>query len=286
MCSHLPIRYGALAVALVLAACIPARAATVDFEDTHLGGILAAPTPPADYGDFYPPTTTNAYETGSFADEGLTFSYYRGYDSTYGYHFWGGWSFSNMVYPGPTGYDPELQYDAMAPITPGGGVNGSATYGIVYGEADSTESAEVTVDPGVEIQGAWVTNTSFGYDTMDTGNMFALPLGPGDWLNVTIRGYDSSDALVDSVPVYLADFRSGKSDILEDWQYVDLSPLAGSTRLTFTFDEPEHHKSYGFMNHPSFMAIDDITAVVVPEPASLMLLAAAAVGFLWWKRRR
>lgn len=272
-----PIALGAIG----LAACpAPAAAVTIDFEDAHLGGSLAA--------DDYRPVATPPYGPQDFTSQGLTFSSYNGFDR---YYYWGDWAYSNMTDNTTRGY--LNQYSAF----PGQGVGGSPTYGLLYGDAYGSESGEVAIPPGLDLQEAWFTNTTYAYYEMLEGSPYSDKLEPRDWVNMTIRGYDETDALLGSLVFYLADFTSGDPNdhyIVGDWRPVNLSSLAGARRLTFAFDEnPQNKDDWGqgpVMSHPSYVAMDNLVLVgpeaAVPEPSTIMLALFAALLFICRPRLR
>jgi hypothetical protein len=274
----------ALAAAGLALGTPPARADVVDFEDADLGGSLTPPSPPGFMGD-YSPKPSDPYGSHDFTSKGVTFSSYTGFDE---YYYWGDWAISNMIDTTTRGY--LNQYSAIA----GGGAGGSQTFGVLYGDASGLESGEIAIPAGLHVQQASFTNTTYAYWDMLEGGPFSDALEAGDWLDVTIRGYDAADNLIGDVVLYLADYRSGTLDILDDWQTVDLSGLAGARSLRFVFDEnPENKDDWGFglvMSHPSYLAMDNLVVVsdaanAVPEPSTLVLAAVGAVLLLAWRRR-
>ena len=117
------------------------------------------------------------------------------------------------------------------------------------------------------------------------GDAPALKFVAGDWFRLTLSAVDSTSLSTGSpIEVYLADFRDGKSDVLQNWQSVDLSPLGTSVReIRFSFSSSDNHPTYG-MNTPSYAALDDLSfASAVPEPAAAGL---AALGLLLLRPRR
>jgi hypothetical protein len=89
------------------------------------------------------------------------------------------------------------------------------------------------------------------------------------------------------VSVALADFRfaDNRQDfILDQWQTVDLSPLAGARSVGLTFESTDVG-DFGF-NTPTYLAMDNIRLSAVPEPSGRGLIAGVAIGMLGLIRRR
>ena len=281
------------ASALAIGILPPTAAAdVVDFEDVGAG--LPTP-PPGGYwngsdlsGTFIPgggPYGDDIYD-GGFNSGPLFFS--NVYSSTYG--SWMGWSYSNTTDTTTPGF--LNQYSAVT----GGGAGGSATYGVQYGSSQG--DAVIDIPAGYDISSAMITNTTYAYLAIRDGDdgvptPYVREFTTDDWFKLEIFGYDGS-TLLGSVEFYLADYAgydpltSNDDDfIVTDWTEVDLSSLAGSTRLEFALTSTDNDPWYG-MNTPAFFAIDNITLVTsqgVPEPSTLLLAALGAVLLLARRRR-
>jgi hypothetical protein len=146
-----------------------------------------------------------------------------------------------------------------------------------------------------------VTNTTYAYLSMQNGDAFAKKFGgpsgnDPDWFKLTIYGKDLANQILGTVEFYLADFRFVDNTldyIVHRWATVDLTPISSARILEFSLDSSDVGR-WG-MNTPAYFALDNIVfqtlgsgAEVVPEPASLALLASglAAVGAGAWLRRR
>ena len=62
----------------------------------------------------------------------------------------------------------------------------------------------------------------------------------------------------DASQFYLADFRDGKSEIVKDWQYCDLSALGQVSKVSFTLTSSDNG-DYG-MNTPAYFCLDQFGA--------------------------
>lgn len=117
---------------------------------------------------------------------------------------------------------------------------------------------------GQPVKGFYITNTTYGYNTMRDGDGFAKKFGgtpntEADWFKVTIKGYLNGTAKTDSVDFYLADFRDGDSTkdyIIKTWEWVDLSSLQGVDSLSFLLSSTDTAGGFG-MNNPAFFCMDN-----------------------------
>jgi hypothetical protein len=117
-----------------------------------------------------------------------------------------------------------------------------------------------------------ITNTAYAGISMRDGDQFAkqfgspngangLPDGTNgeDYFYVTVYGWNSQDELVDSLEIYLADFRfsdDAQDYILSDWTAFDLSNLNFSKYFTFRFYSSDVG---GFgINTPLYFAMDNL----------------------------
>lgn len=197
-------------------------------------------------------------------------------------YYWSGFAASNRVTSDPEGnwYD-EHQYLSV----PGGGANGSATYGIFYGWGS------VSFDSAIDMvgKGSSVTNNAYAMDSMLNGDFFAKKFGgasgdDADWFKLTITG-SLGGTTGTSIEFYLADFRfsdNSQDYIITDWTFVDFSALGVVDMLDFALSSSDNDPTYG-MNTPAYFAIDDVGAV--PEPSSLAF-AFAALGLLGRRKRK
>jgi hypothetical protein len=270
----------ALLIALTLAA--PAAATTIDFED--LGANLPIAHP--DTGDplfFYNGfSASRAGDPTDFASAGAVFD--NDFSDFGGGCCWQGWAYSQLTDDTTPGFGN--QHSAIA----GGGASGSATYGVAFtGGVVGGQAAvsRIAFASEVSVLSAAFTNTTYSALSMRDGDAFAKKFGGAsgsdpDFFVLTVTGRDAADAVTGSVEVALADFRFSDDlldYILTDWTTVDLSGLGSVAALEFELASSD--EAFGFLNTPSYFALDDL--VLVPEPASALLLAA---GLALLARRR
>jgi hypothetical protein len=261
------------ALLLVLTLAAPAAALPIDFED------LGANLPIS--GDFFYNGCNGSGPPTDFSSQGATFN-----NETVGSCFWQGWAYSQTTDTTTPGFGN--QYSAIA----GSGAGGSATYGIAYtgGQVGAQGPvSRIEFAQPVSFLGADVTNTTYAALSMRDGDQFAKKFGGAsgsdpDYFLLTITGRDAANAVTGSVEFALADFRFANDAldyIVTSWVFVDLTGLGSVAALEFSLDSSD--QAFGYLNTPSYFALDDLFFAAVPEPASAALLA---LGLALLARRR
>ncbi len=183
------------------------------------------------------------------------------YDTSF--NFWAsGWALSNKTDSVTSGFTN--LYSAKA----AGGHAGSATY--VVGQ----QNAVLRFKPGVAgqtVQGVYLTNGTYAYNSMRDGDQFAKPFGgptgeDPDFFKLVIRGFRGDTLATDSVEFFLADYRFEEDSldfILRDWNYVDLTPLGPVDSLQFTMRSSDVGE-FG-INTPLFFCLDNPVIGVPPQ---------------------
>lgn len=253
------------ALIALAAACAPvgAQALTVDFEDLILDPNSAR------------------YDT-PFVSRGTAFSnQYTDWGG--GWESWTGFAYSNKSDTTTPGYGN--QFSAIT----GSGIGGGGIYGVSYvgGPGDAT----VLLPAGFTPLGVFVTNTTYAYWSMRTGDLFAKKFGgsdgnDADWFKLTAFGYSGAQP-TGWAEIYLADYRfadNSQDYILSQWTWFDLSPLGSADRIVFQLESSDVGP-WG-MNTPAYFALDDLklASVPVPEPAT-MALCALSLGWALARRR-
>ncbi|KAA6334404.1 hypothetical protein EZS27_017271 [termite gut metagenome] len=113
--------------------------------------------------------------------------------------------------------------------------------------------------------GAWVTNSTYAYLVIKNGNdgnpePLAKKFTTDDYFILTAKGYDRSGNNIGKVDFYLADFRNGKSGIVDTWTWVDFTPIASAEYIEFEMSSSDNDDEWG-MNTPTYFCMDDITLV-------------------------
>jgi hypothetical protein len=199
----------------------------------------------------------NAGPSGQFVDGDSTFK--NTYSSAFG-GIWSGWAISSMKDTTTPGFTNP--YSAIA----GSGAGGSSTYAVGFpfdAAADSLHPADsfVNLAAGASPVSIQVTNTTYAYLSMLNGDSFEKAFSAGDFFLLTIAGYkgpDGTGTKVGEVDEYLADFRGSSARIVNTWQTLDLTSLAGAASLQFGLESSMNDPTFG-MNTPAFFAADNLT---------------------------
>ncbi len=185
---------------------------------------------------------------------------------------WSGFSYSNTTDTTTAGYTN--QFSAIT----GGGVNGSANYGI---SNPGSSVSRVDFGGATIVEGAYFTNTTYAYLSMQDGDAFAKQFGLGDFFTLTVTGLDAFDSITNSVNISLA----RDANLVDAWIWNDLMPLGEVYALEFSLSSSDN-STWG-MNTPAYFAMDNLTAVsAVPVPAAVWLFGTGLLGLVAVARRR
>ena len=176
-------------------------------------------------------------------------------------------------------FGSEAEISAQSNGGAGGGVGGSTNFAVVY-----NGGSFITLPEGYKPGSVYLTNTATAYEAILNGLFQATAFVAGDWFRVTFTGYslEAGGGSQTGIPVdfYLADYREGQSLIVGSWTPVDLTPLGEARSIVMSFsstdNDPEIDPPFN-MNTPAYVAMDDMTLIPVPEPASLALALAGLV---------
>jgi len=175
------------------------------------------------------------------------------YDTSGGYSFWSsGFVYSNMTDSVTSGFGNE--YSAKTAK----GYNNSNNYVVLYGVQSILPLRGAAI--GKRVSGFYITNSTYAFNSMRDGDMFAKKFSDSDWFKLTIKGYNAGALTTDSVDFYLADFRSpNKAEhyIVNTWKWVNLLPLGNVDSLQFTLSSTDTGM-YG-INTPTYFCIDNFT---------------------------
>jgi len=200
-----------------------------------------------------PLASNSAYSSTTsvpFATAGASFQHkYSGYWS-------GGFSYTNK-------YDSVTAgFGNMYGVKPLKGYNNSNVYTVAQDKGVINLSA-----PSNTVDGFYITNTTYAYESMQNGDQFAKKFGgvsgnDPDFFKVTVRGYKAGVLKTDSVEFYLADFRFTNNTLdylVNTWQWVNTSTLGNVDSLKF-FMFTSDNGSFG-PNTPLYFAIDNFTTI-------------------------
>lgn len=230
--------------------------------------------------------TIQAQQTIDFESFGLmSESYYNGSDEAGGFtlsgvifpneynssgSYWSGFSVSNVTDNTTAGYGN--QYASF----PGSGGDNSSNYAI-YGSNGSISfnqnDGEGLAPVAVNLTSIQITNTTYAALSMRDGDQFAKQFGSvndaagdpdgtngEDFFKLWIVALDSDNSRIDSVEVFLADYRftdNNEDYILDNWLTVDLSVITEDIYgLDFKLESSDVG-NWG-MNTPAYFALDNL----------------------------
>lgn len=182
------------------------------------------------------------------------------FDTTF--NSYSGWAISSMADTTTAGFTN--QYSSIA----GGGADGSATFGVQFGQ-----TGRLILDgaaAGGVVEGMYVTNSTYAALSMRDGDAFAKRFGGAtgddpDYFALTVKAWHDGVLGSDSVEVFLADYRfadNAQDFILRDWQWVDLASLGNADSLWFGLRSTDNGM-FG-MNTPAYFLADGIRTADSP----------------------
>lgn len=169
-------------------------------------------------------------------------------DQTYLSTWWSGIACSNNKDTLSVGYGN--QYSVFA----NSGATGSEKFALV-----GSDSATCTFQMPVVVKSMMVNNSTYVYWALKDGNDgagYVSKFTAGDYFQVTVIGYDSTNVRTGQVVVPLADFRDSKTYICKDWTKISLESLGKVKTLQFAFTSTDTGV-FG-MNTPAYFCIDNI----------------------------
>ncbi|NDC53509.1 MAG: DUF4465 domain-containing protein [Planctomycetia bacterium] len=265
----------------------PTHAETVTFESAAVRSVSLG-------SDFW-------VENDGFVTQGVGFSGqpYGGFVASQSTDL-SGWGYFSVP-TSPTA--AEISAYANAPSR--GGAGGSRTFAVASG------SGTINLPAGSSVQSVEATNTATTFYSLRDGDQFAKAFGKvfdenagqngawveanlSDWFKVTFTGYAGASRtgeVTGNVDFYLADYRfadSSQDYIVQNWTNVDLTSLGqvGSIGIEFSSSDNSIYSGIAYMNTPAYVALDNLTLVAVPEPATLALAGCGiASAFIAGRRR-
>lgn len=233
---------------------------------------MTAQTTVADFETFtlsansaYSPTTSTSFQTSN-----ATFQYE--WDNSFSY--WSaGFSYTNKYDSITAGYTNLYGVRALK------GYSNSATY--VIGQDESTIKLAT---PHKIINGFYITNTTYAYKSMASGDAFARKFGDTtgtgsgttiaqgsypDFFKVVVKGYTNGALKNDSVTIFLANFtftNNAQDFILDSWQYVNTSSMGEVDSVQF-FMRSSDVGPFG-INTPLYFALDNFETSI-PNPVGM-----------------
>ena len=93
------------------------------------------------------------------------------------------------------------------------------------------------------INGAWVTNSTYAYNSMTIGDSYATAFKKDSYFKLTATGFD-------------ANYKSNNDKPVTEWIWFDMSPLMAAVKIQFSLTSSDTGK-YG-MNTAAYFCMDDI----------------------------
>ena len=118
------------------------------------------------------------------------------------------------------------------------------------------------------VTGCYITNSAYTMDAILNGDYANDPFGTGDYLKLTIHGYNG-DVATSDIEFYLADYRSENTAehyALTEWTWLDLSDLGAVTRIEFDMFTTKSD-AYGFTT-PTYFCIDNFGGEKPVDPST------------------
>lgn len=222
----------------------------IDFED-----VVLDPTTKQSLGTFMPvdkPSLDKKYGYTKF-DATLTALHNETYDS------WKGVAYSSNNNKEINGLDNQYSVYHKDTETGNGGVYGSEKFAIMYYMdfyPDLPPSLSFPEGTTKTVDHLFVNNSTYLTLTVLNGYGMSSKFEDGDWFKITITGYNVAGEKGKSVEFYLADYRDGKTTIIEDWTKISLAELGEVNKINFTLQTSDMN-DYGMLT-PAYVCVDNI----------------------------
>ena len=252
----------------VLAFCLPALLTAqivVDFEDI----------------EFQRPDSfiAETFESGgvTFSGQVAEFDIYEGYvvsNATVNQDL--------AISPGTLFGQPNFELNQYSAFVPENGA--TSNYGVLVfnrSNAPRTESRGTIFAPsGTQFQSINVANTTFAAHSILEGDGFAPAFDDDSEFTLFIEGRRNG-VVTGEIEFTLADGRN----VVDEFTEISLESLGGADEISFSLSSTS--VAFGFLNTPTFIAIDDLTFVppAVPEPSSLAILGLGGLTVLLRRRK-
>lgn len=200
-------------------------------------------------------------ENGKDDGYGMTYPcvYKEGYATfniSYSGYYWGGYAISNR--PG-TGFTEGASVTPTETPDQFNNVTGKAHSGNNFCVVCPSYSGDMTIDLNnvkgnrfeFIVKSLYFTNSSYTAEVIKNGNGYGKKFEAADWLKCIITG-THADGTTATVELDLAK----GTTYVNTWEKADLSSLGKVTSLSFSFDGSD--KSYGYLNTPTYLCIDDM----------------------------
>ncbi len=131
------------------------------------------------------------------------------------------------------------------------GANSSENYATFNSSSDSIKFNSL-----VDLESVMLCNNTYAYLSMKDGDDYANEFATDDYFKLTLELYGVNGTKIGTEDFYLADFRDGKTDIVNEWTKLDLNTYKSVSYIKFSFESTDNG-DWG-MNTPAYFCIDNI----------------------------
>lgn len=147
------------------------------------------------------------------------------------------------------------------------GADDTANYSVWnFNSSNKSLLPQMTFGEGVakKIVSAKVNNVAKYWYVIKAGYYSQPAFSEGDYYEVIFTGYDAAGEVTGTVPVIMADYRDGKTFVMEEWTEVDLSALGEVNKVVLTATPSETLANALYGDHYA-VCVDEIKFEVPAE---------------------
>lgn len=223
---------------------------------------------------YYKPDVGGVY---NWQDDGASFG--LNVDPTY--FSWDGWTYSDVNDTNTAGFGNQY-----AVFGDGQDRSGTGNYAVGYYSSWGGSNPTVTFSGATQVNGFYAMNTTYAALDMMSGSGYSDAFSTNDWLKLSVEGFNNSAESQGVSDMLLADFTgytagdNKNNYMLTDWDFMDLTGLGNDVySLKFSVTSSAN-------GTPTYLAMDELSFVAVPEPSSVLLMLGGFAGMVWFRRRR
>ncbi len=194
--------------------------------------------------------------------------------------FWNGFAYSRVRDVTTAGFTN--QYAAYHLPGVGSDVSGTGNYAIAY----AGNQTFFNLPSLSRIESVFLTNSTYSALSMLNGDSFSKKFGGDDgndpdFFAVVFNGFDGLNGtgnLMGSNRVYLADYRFDDNSLdylIDQWTEFEMDSLGAVRSVSLVFESSDVGQ-FG-INTPTFVAMDNLSFVAIPEPGFFLLGCCAWV---------
>lgn len=131
----------------------------------------------------------------------------------------------------------------------------NAHSGNIFGISYVFKTSRCSFSQNVNPKSLMITNNEKAKKSILNGDAFAHAFTDGSYFKLFIIG-KKQETITDTVTFFLADYTNGKTDIINAWTEVDLTPLGEVDTIKFALESTDTN-SYGMLT-PAYFCLDDL----------------------------